>query len=74
MKKIYCGAVIALIGVIYSVALMVLSTINDVTSNGISGLWGLLQGYDVVLPFIISLGIVVVGIVICIWGMCEKDK
>ena len=30
MKKIFCGAVIALIGVIYSIALMVLATVNDV--------------------------------------------
>ena len=58
MKKIFCGAVVALIGVIYSIALMVLATVNDVYSNGLSGLWGLLQGYDVELPFIFSLGTV----------------
>ena len=58
MKKIFCGAVVALIGVIYSIALMVLAMVNDVYSNGLSGLWGLLQGYDVELPFIISLGTV----------------
>ena len=58
MKKIFCGAVVALIGVIYSIALMVLATVNDLFSNGLSGLWGLLQGYDVELPFIISLGTV----------------
>ena len=58
MKKIFCGAVVALIGVIYSIALMVQARVNDVYSNGLSGLWGLLQGYDVELPFIISLGTV----------------
>ena len=74
MKKIFCGAVVALIGVIYSIALMVLATVNDVYSNGLSGLWGLLQGYDVELPFIISLGVVMVGILVCIWGVFEKKK
>lgn len=44
MKKIICGAVIALIGVIYSITLMVLATVYDVHSDGASGLWGLLQG------------------------------
>ena len=33
MKKIFCGAVIALIGVIYSIALMVMATINNVYSG-----------------------------------------
>ena len=74
MKKIFCGAVVALICVIYSIALMVLATVNDVYSNGLSGLWGLLQGYDVELPFIISLGVVIVGILVCIWGVFEKKK
>ena len=53
---------------------MVLATVNDVYSNGLFGLWGLLQGYDVELPFIISLGVVIVGILVCIWGVFEKKK
>lgn len=74
MKKIFCGAVAAFIGVIYSITLMVLATVNDVYRNGLSGLWGLLQGYDVELAFIISLGVVIVGILVCIWGVFEKKK
>ena len=46
MKKIFCGAVIALIGVIYSIALMVMATINNVYSgDAVPGLWGLIRGY-----------------------------
>ena len=46
MKKIFCGAVIALIGVIYSIALMVMATINNVYSGDVApGLWGLIRGY-----------------------------
>ena len=55
MKKIFCGAVIALIGVIYSIALMALATVNAVCMNGNYGLLGLLQGYDAVFPLIVSL-------------------
>lgn len=74
MKKIFCGAVVALIGVIYSIALMVLATVNNVYGNGVSGLRGLLQGYDAELPLIISLCVVVIGIAVCVWGVFEKKK
>ena len=54
MKKIFCGAVIALIGVIYSIALMVMATINNVYSGDVApGLWGLIRGYGAVRPLIL---------------------
>ena len=74
MKKIFCGAIIALIGVIYSIALMALATVYDVRSSDVSGLWGLLQGYNAEVPLIISLGVVAVGIAVCIWGAFERKK
>lgn len=75
MKKIFCGAVIALIGVIYSIALMVMATINDVYSGDTApGLWALIRGYGAVLPLVLSLAVVAVGIAVCIWGMLEKKK
>ena len=75
MKKIFCGAVIALIGVIYSIALMVMATINNVYSgDAVTGLWELIRGYGAVRPLILSLVIVAVGIAVCIWGMLEKKK
>ena len=46
MKKIFCGAVIALIGAIYSIALMVMATINNVYSGDVApGLGALIRGY-----------------------------
>lgn len=75
MKKIFCGAVIALIGVIYSIALMVMATINNVSSGDVApGLWALIRGYGAVRPLVLSLAVVVVGIAVCIWGMLEKKK
>ncbi len=73
-EKLFCGAIIALIGVIYSIAPMALATVYDVRSICVSGLWGLLQGYDAELPLIISLDVVVVGIAVCIFGAFEKKK
>ncbi len=74
MKKIFCGAVIALIGVIYSIALMALATVNAVCMNGNFGLWGLLQGYDAVFPLIVSFIVVIAGIALCLLGTFEKKK
>ena len=75
MKKIFCGAVIALIGVIYSIALMVMATINNVSSGDVApGLWALIRGYGAVRPLTLSLAVVAVGIAVCIWGMLEKKK
>lgn len=75
MKKIFCGAVIAFIGTLYSITLIVMATINDVyVYSGETGLWGLLQGYEATLALILSLGVVVIGIAACIWGALEKKS
>lgn len=74
MKKIFCGAVIALVGVAYSIALIVMATINNVSYAGMPGIWGLVQGYDAELPLIISLCVVILGIAVCFWGVFEKRK
>ena len=74
MKKIACGAIIAFIGAIYSIALMALATANGVHGNGGDGLWGLLLGYHAVLPLLLSLGVVIIGTALCVWGAFEKKK
>ena len=74
MKKIYCGTAIALLGTIYSDRYNVMATINRVYRSGISGLWGLLLGYGVALPFVLSLAVVAVGFGLCVWGILEKEK
>lgn len=54
---------------------MALATVYDVRSSGVSGLWGLLQGYNAEVPLIISLGVVAaVGIAVCIWRAFERKK
>ena len=58
------GALISLIGAFFSVALMTLATLNDVTLNGTVGIIGLLKGYGAMDFFIVSIAFIVLGIVL----------
>lgn len=58
------GAFISLIGAFFSVALMTLATLNDVTLNGTVGIIGLLKGYGAMDFFIVSIAFIVLGIVL----------
>ena len=58
------GVFISLIGVFFSVALMTLATLNDVTLDGMVGVIGLLKGYGVMDFFTISIALIVLGIVL----------
>ena len=58
------GAFISLIGAFFSVALMTLATLNDVTLNGTVGIIGLLKGYGAMYFFIVSIAFIVLGIVL----------
>lgn len=58
------GAFISLIGAFFSVALMTLATLNDVTLNGTVGIIGLLKGYGAMDFFIVSIALIVLGIVL----------
>ena len=58
------GAFISLIGAFFSVALMTLATLNDVTLNGTVGIIGLLKGYGAMDFFTVSIALIVLGIVL----------
>ena len=47
---------------------------HGVHGNGGDGLWGLLLGYHAVLPLLLSLGVVIIGTGLCVWGAFEKKK
>lgn len=74
MKKVLCGAVISFIGSLFSITLIVMATINNVYGNGESGMLGLLQGYDAMLPLSVALIVVLAGIVICLYGALTKNN
>ena len=68
------GAFISLIGAFFSVALMTLATLNDVTLNGTVGIIGLLKGYGAMDFFMVSIAIIVLGIVLFGIGIYIKFK
>lgn len=58
------GVFISLIGVFFSVVLMTLATLNDVTLNGAVGIIGLLKGYGAMDFFTVSIAFIILGIVL----------
>lgn len=77
MKKILGGAIISLIGVIYSTSFIALIPDKEkALREGMAYMdfWDQLQKAGVMIPLIISLAIVLIGIAFCIWGIFEKKK
>lgn len=68
------GVFISIIGTFFSVALMILATVNDVRMNGEVGIWGLLKGYGVMDFFVISIAAIFLGIIIFGIGIYLKQK
>ena len=68
------GVFISIIGTFFSVALMILATVNDVRMNGEVGIWGLLKGYGVMDFFVISIAAIILGIIILGIGIYLKQK
>ena len=68
------GVLISIIGTFFSVALMILATVNDVRMNGEVGIWGLLKGYGVMDFFVISIAAIFLGIIIFGIGIYLKQK
>ena len=68
------GVFISIIGTFFSVALMILATVNDVRMNGEVGIWGLLKGYGVMDFFVISIAAIILGIIIFGIGIYLKQK
>ena len=68
------GVFISIIGTFFSVALMILATVNDVRMNGEVGIWGLLKGYGVMVFFVISIAAIILGIIIFGIGIYLKQK
>lgn len=65
MKKTIFGGLIALIGLVFSVSAFICAAINPCDYNGITGLLGSFLGTDMLIPFIISTIVMLVGLTIC---------
>lgn len=65
MKKIIFGALITIVGLVFSAFSFIYAAMNPWDYNGIDGLLGSLLGTRMIIPFIISTMVMIIGLVIC---------
>ena len=73
-KKMVCGILLTIIGLVFSAFCFINAVLNPVIYNGIDGLLGALLGNETLIPFIISLLVMVFGLAICFWRAFGKEK
>jgi uncharacterized BrkB/YihY/UPF0761 family membrane protein len=65
MKKFYFGALLTFIGLVFAAICFIFALLNPWDYNGITGLLGSLLGTQTLLPFLISLMVLLMGLYIC---------
>lgn len=65
MKKTIFGGLLVIIGLVFSVFCFVYAVINPWNYNGITGLLGSFLGTQTLIPFVISLIVLLTGLFIC---------
>lgn len=73
-KKMVCGILLTIIGLVFSAFCFINAVQNPWNYNGIDGLLGSLLGTDTLIPFIISLLVMVLGLAICFWRAFRKEE
>lgn len=73
MKKIVFGTLIAIIGLVFSTFSFVYAAFNPWDYNGISGLMGSFLGTNMLIPFIISVVVMLIGLII-VWFEAYRRK
>lgn len=74
MKKFIFGVLIVLIGLIFGAFCFIYAAINPWNYNGIEGIMGSLLGTHMLVPFIISIIIMLVGLSICYYEAYRKNE
>ena len=73
MKKVVMGSAMLLAGLLSAAILLGGTMANDWTNNGMrSSLWNLSQ-YGLMPALCIFIGIAILGLVIAVWGIFEKN-
>lgn len=65
MKKFVFGIMLTVIGLIYSAFCFIYAVMNPWNYNGIFGLLGAFLGTETLIPFLISMTVLIVGLIIC---------
>lgn len=74
MKKLILGISIMAIGTISMIVATILSPLNPWSYDGISGWYGCILGMDLLIPFIISIIVAIIGLAIAVWGVIDKEN
>lgn len=67
-----CGILVTLTGLVFSTICFVNAVLNPWNYNGVSGLLGALLGTSTLIPFIVSLVVMILGLAICFWTAFRK--
>ena len=73
-KKMVCGILLTIIGLVFSAFCFITAVQNPWNYNGIDGLLGAFLGTNTLIPFVISFGVMILGLVICFWRALKGDK
>ena len=73
-NKMVLGALITIIGLVFSAFSFIWAALNPWSWNGIEGLLGSFLGTDMLIPFIIGTVVMIAGLVICAVEAYRKDK
>ena len=71
-KKMICGVLLAVIGLVYSAFCFIYAAMNPCIYNGIGGLKGAFLGSDMLLPFILSTAVMWIGLLLCFIEAYQK--
>lgn len=73
-NKMVFGALITIIGLVFSAFSFIYAAMNPWTWNDIDGLLGSFLGTHMLIPFIIGVIVMIAGLVICFKEAYRKDK
>lgn len=76
-KKLILGISIMAIGAVGTISMIVatiLSPLNPWSYDGIGGWYGCILGMDLLMPFIISIVVAIIGLAIAVWGVLDKEN
>lgn len=73
-NKMMFGALVTIIGLVFSGFSFIYAAMNPWNWNGIDGLLGSFLGTHMLIPFILGVAVMIVGLVICFREAYPKGK
>ena len=74
MKRMVFGALLTLVGLLFSAFCFIHAILNPVSLNGVEGLMSAFICWHTLVPFILSVAVMCAGLAICGWEAFRKDK